>query len=374
MNQQISELLARRENYQHKVRTLIERYRYVVFYGCGAIYCSIVDTWNEYIGKQVDFCCDSDPQKWGKDFCGARCLSPDELLKIKDDCVLFVTIGVFGPIFDYLKTAGFPSVNLIYKYDLVTSAFLDGQDNAMVIRQLETVRALLADEKSRQVLDTILLRAFGGSDDINLMPSICERNQYFVPGLVILTPEECYVDVGAYNGDTAGYFMNAVRGKFDRIHAFELDPANYEQLVKNVENSPARDRIKTYNVGAWDEACDILFSQGKSQSTVGQGEKHACVVPLDTVLSDQRVTFIKMDIEGAELHALRGAQETIKRQRPKLAICVYHHISHLWEVPLYIHQLLPDHKLYFRHHTNLEYETVCYAIPPELAPGQASAT
>ena len=69
-----------------------------------------------------------------------------------------------------------------------------------------------------------------------------------------------------------------------------------------------------------------------------------------------------MDIEGAELNALRGSKEIIKSQKPKLAISVYHDFKHLWEVPLYIKKLVPDYKIYFRHHTNLEYETVCYAI------------
>lgn len=68
-----------------------------------------------------------------------------------------------------------------------------------------------------------------------------------------------------------------------------------------------------------------------------------------------------MDIEGSELKALFGAEEIIKLQKPKLAICVYHKPEHLWEIPLYIKKILPEYKLFFRHHTSLEYETVCYA-------------
>jgi hypothetical protein len=75
------------------------------------------------------------------------------------------------------------------------------------------------------------------------------------------------------------------------------------------------------------------------------------------------VTFIKMDVEGAEPLALRGASRIIRSQKPRLAVCVYHHFSHLWEVPGMIHELVPEHRIYLRHHTNLEYETVCYAVP-----------
>ena len=86
------------------------------------------------------------------------------------------------------------------------------------------------------------------------------------------------------------------------------------------------------------------------------------MVPLDDVLKNKKVTFVKMDIEGAEPQALRGAENIIRTQKPRLAICIYHDLKHLWEIPFYIKNLVPEYKIYLRHHTNLEYETVCYAI------------
>jgi len=69
-----------------------------------------------------------------------------------------------------------------------------------------------------------------------------------------------------------------------------------------------------------------------------------------------------MDIEGAELDALHGAEESIRAFTPKLAICTYHQPSHLWEIPLYMKELVPGYKIFLRHHTEQEYETVCYAV------------
>ena len=85
-------------------------------------------------------------------------------------------------------------------------------------------------------------------------------------------------------------------------------------------------------------------------------------VRLSEHLRDEPVSFIKMDIEGAEIAALKGAAELIRRRRPDLAICTYHSISDLYEVPLYIHSLVPEYRLYLRHHTPVHYETVCYAV------------
>ena len=71
-----------------------------------------------------------------------------------------------------------------------------------------------------------------------------------------------------------------------------------------------------------------------------------------------------MDIEGAELKALKGAQHIIKTQRPKLAICLYHNPEDLWEIPNYIKQIVPEYKIYFRQHMELECESVCYVVIP----------
>ena len=73
-------------------------------------------------------------------------------------------------------------------------------------------------------------------------------------------------------------------------------------------------------------------------------------------------TFIKMDIEGAELEALRGAQNIIKSNKPKLAICIYHSDQDMIDIIEYIHKLQPDYKIYLRHHSLYEAETVIYCI------------
>ena len=74
------------------------------------------------------------------------------------------------------------------------------------------------------------------------------------------------------------------------------------------------------------------------------------------------ITFLKMDIEGSELAALRGAERIIREQRPKLAICVYHKPEDLREIPSLLLSYHPDYKLYLRHYSINETETVLYAI------------
>ena len=75
----------------------------------------------------------------------------------------------------------------------------------------------------------------------------------------------------------------------------------------------------------------------------------------------ERVDFIKMDIEGSELAALKGAKNTIQKYKPNLAICIYHKIEDFYTIPKYIKEIAPEYKLYVKHHTDMEWETVLYA-------------
>jgi FkbM family methyltransferase len=86
-------------------------------------------------------------------------------------------------------------------------------------------------------------------------------------------------------------------------------------------------------------------------------------VAIDDVLQGFNPTFIKMDIEGAELEALKGAKNTITEYHPQLAICVYHSLSDIWEIPLLIKSFYPGYRLYLRSYNYMGLETVLYAFP-----------
>ena len=88
-------------------------------------------------------------------------------------------------------------------------------------------------------------------------------------------------------------------------------------------------------------------------------------IPVDTIddlCSAEKVTYIKMDIEGSEMQALRGAKNVICRDKPRLAISIYHRPEDYFEIPFYIKKLVPEYKLYIRHHRFTKNDTVCYAI------------
>jgi FkbM family methyltransferase len=116
--------------------------------------------------------------------------------------------------------------------------------------------------------------------------------------------------------------------------------------------------------GAWSEKTTLFFeNSGLSNSAISSnGGFQIQTEKIDNVCENEKVSMLKMDIEGAELEALKGAEKTIIRDRPVLAICVYHKEEDLITIPQYIRSLHHDYKLYIRHYGPMQDETVLYAV------------
>ena len=87
------------------------------------------------------------------------------------------------------------------------------------------------------------------------------------------------------------------------------------------------------------------------------------VAPLDELLEGWPPTYMKFDVEGAEHDALVGGANTIRENKPVLAVCLYHRPEDLWDLPLLIRSIQPEYALFVRRHSDERWETVCYAIP-----------
>lgn len=124
------------------------------------------------------------------------------------------------------------------------------------------------------------------------------------------------------------------------------------------------DRIELVPYGMWFEKGKIGFANsGATGSKIDvQAAETITVDTIDNVCAAEKVTFIKMDIEGAEQSALQGAVNIIKRDKPRLAICIYHSLEDLYAIPFWIKAMVPEYKLYLRHHSDNAAETVIYAM------------
>lgn len=195
-----------------------------------------------------------------------------------------------------------------------------------------------------------------------IMDYIAQTRTYFDLIALPRASEETFVDVGCYDGGTSVSFARWA-GTFQHIYAFEPDRAN--RLRAEVALSRlGHEKYTLIPYGAWSEKAELQFDDsGSVNSCVSKsGSIRIPVTTIDEELVGERVTYIKMDIEGSELEALRGAERTICVQRPKLAISVYHKPEDIWEIPSYLLSLHSDYCFYLRHYTFSRADTVLYAI------------
>ena len=191
---------------------------------------------------------------------------------------------------------------------------------------------------------------------------LSEDDLYAPKGLFEFTSNEAYVDGGSYDGDTIRAFIDRVHGRFNDIYAFEPDPATFEKLKSNFRDEP---RVHPIHAGLHSHAGDLRFRDDASRGAIfaDDGNIEMPVTTIDDVLGDRRLTYVKMNIEGAEIDALQGGRNAICKWLPRLAISVYHRASDLWRIPEVILELSSDYELYLRQHDGGIIETVLYALP-----------
>lgn len=237
------------------------------------------------------------------------------------------------------------------------------------IRDYPDARVFLAVRKIGKHCQDDIARQLGelgvGPDRIIRVDRVIDRlehQQYFSVPALYHSPQEVFVDVGAFDGDTVRRFVEWA-GSFEHIYAFEPDPSNGAKCRATLSEI-AGERGTLLPYGVWSEKGELRFNvRGDMQSHIEEtGEECLLVTSIDQELAGKRVTFIKMDIEGAEMPALHGAEQTIRENRPKMAVCIYHRPDDILDIPDFLLSIHPDYRFYLRHHSLRNEETVLYAL------------
>lgn len=289
-------------------------------------------------------------------------------------------IAVFGT-----GTNGAAVVNLLRKADLKADVLLDNDANKWG-KEFYGLLVSAPEKMDYTQIDAIIITPYAdawieaikgqltgygaGEEKIFLYKDYCpymlEEEQYFDENIIRLEEEEVFIDGGVLDLATSLSFCNVCKKngvKNYKVHAFEPDEKSFARCQEILRKNP-NENITIYPVGLWKENTTLCFDEkgnGASRITQQISETAVSVAALDKWI-DSKVTFIKMDIEGAELAALRGAKGIIQKQKPKLAICIYHKEEDMTEIPMYLKELVPEYKLYVRHYSNDAGETVLYAV------------
>lgn len=201
----------------------------------------------------------------------------------------------------------------------------------------------------RQSYDLKFMRGFKNKEDL----------QYFEEFLNLNNKNEIFVDIGGFDGYTTKEFIRHCPN-YKAIHFFE---PSKENIIISKEKLKDYKNISFYQMGLSSKKQVLSFeSNGSSSKISTNGQEKILVDKLDK-LNLEDVTFIKMDIEGAELDALKGAKETILKHHPKLAVCIYHKPDDFWKIPEQIFSIRKDYNIYLRHYSEGFTETVMFFIP-----------
>ncbi|MDR3001831.1 MAG: FkbM family methyltransferase [Fibromonadaceae bacterium] len=193
------------------------------------------------------------------------------------------------------------------------------------------------------------------------------HTQYFINDFFIYGKNEVLIDCGSYNGDSIEKFLEIPNMEYEQIVAFEASTNSFKLLEQKFENNQ---KIVLLNVGVYSKDGELYFMESDSSSSVSEhaenvlGKKTIKVKAIDSLENLKKVTFIKMDIEGAEIEVLKGAEKTILRDKPLLAISIYHSNEDMLRIAEWVHALVPEYKLFCRQHCHFPYtfETVLYAL------------
>lgn len=267
----------------------------------------------------------------------------------------FAATNVFNIVLDFAEVK-------IFHTSYKTSEYFFEQNKNRIDKIIEE----FADEKSKKAYRNIWF--YRNSHERKYLRDIVDKKQYFDKDLIIFDTEEIFVDCGAYKGDTVKEFKRHLPdGKYKAIYAFEPDKWNYQRLL-NCIHDKQKDHV--YNLGTWNGKGKMRFRGNTEEACMiaEDGESVIYTDTIDDIVLDRYCTYIKMDVEGAELNSLKGAKKTITKSHPRLAISIYHSDSDMLEIVEYLMREYPFYKFFVRHYTYFAADTVLYAIDTNKFP------
>ncbi|GHV04506.1 hypothetical protein AGMMS50229_06060 [Campylobacterota bacterium] len=356
---------------RQEVLSRIDPCKRLVLYGCGAGGGGAV---RHLTAKGIRPAVICDTYSTAKSAYGFEVVKPQWLVEHKHEIQILITTFHYKEVIDMLLQMGLAKLAIgIFAELSQFESYQSGRLNSD-IDKIRQAFALLNDQESKQVFINLLRYKLDGNpihylrtsdlhsgyDPIDKIPA-----HTFTSEVLTLSEDEVLADCGANDGDTIRQFIALTKGKFKQIVGFEPDRNSLVSFRKWLDaQHDARISIEPF--GVYKERATLGFVENNKGSMISSSETANTieVIDLDHYL-DRGFTLIKMNIEGAELDALHGAEQMIKKLRPKLIIYAYHDTTHLWELLLYIASLLGQEKARFflRHDGYSHTETLLYVLP-----------
>lgn len=335
-------------------QTLYEEGKPIVLYGMGNGADKIISVL-ESKGMAFADVFASDDFVRGQFFHGKKVLRLSEAEEKYEDFNILVSFGSSLPsVMNKIKeiaarhTLYAPDVSVAGENLFDAEFFYNNEEKILAAREL------LADERSKEVYDELIRYKLDGK--ITHFDVTDREGGVF--SNVLSGGYEVYCDLGAYTGDTVEEALSRFP-EIEKIIAFEPSPKTFAKLQNNTANFSDKD-ITLVNACAWNENGTAVFTDGSGRNSTLAGSKEqsgktlsgAKIKEIATARPDSYMDFsgkpllIKFDVEGAEKEAIEGSQKAIRSNLTELCVSLYHRSEDIFSLPLLIHELLPDHKLF----------------------------
>jgi len=266
-----------------------------------------------------------------------------------DDIVVLLAFGTtLSSVVENIKTIAEISTLYIPEVPLYGTELFTYEYYLENLEGIEEAYDLLSDEKSKQVYEDMI--GFRLSGEPRLLAN-AESMAISYGEIFDGDRFETVIDCGAYKGDSTEMIARVLRP--ERIIAIEPDPKTFVKLSAYAENEMLSE-VKTVNAAVGNEEGTVEFmssaSRGSGKEGISKSAKCRTVslLPIDSIAAGEAVDLIKLDVEGDELSALKGALATIERCKPSMAVSVYHRTGDIFELLLLLKKLLPGHSLHLR--------------------------
>lgn len=335
----------------------------------------------QFLKIEVVAFADANPKLWGTLVQGIKVLSPEEAAsKYQKNATFIMAIwGAYSKdrIVDRKREwvkRGCNTISFVSVFWKFPKIFLPhysiGLPSSVFKSKNEILKAysFFKDEEScKEFVHQIYWRS---ELDYEKLPEPSRDDIYFPQDLIVVDENEVFIDCGAYTGDSLANFLTVSGGKFKNYVGLEPDRINFNLLQKFAdglsENIQRKIRLSQSAIGFQNGQVTMMPSGLPSSSMAsGFGSEVVNVFDLETICEGQAPTYIKMDIEGYEMEALKGGINYISKIRPKLAIATYHLPQHLWELTNFLGERLINYRFYLRPHDLEGWDVVLYAIPKE---------
>lgn len=284
----------------------------------------------------------------------------------KDSIVVSASLSIYAySAVRSLQEKGFKKIitipDILNYSSLAINTFLSDakKDIELNYDQYTSIYQQLNDELSRNAFKNLLNFRKNGALTYLSSFSVDPIGQYF-EDFLNFTDNEVFVDAGGYDGQTSIEFIKHCP-RYKSIYILEPSKENLALAEKNLKNFK---NVNFISKGLSNQKDILRFDTG-SGSASSISDNGTIEIEVDTLdeLVNEKVTFIKMDIEGAEALAIEGMKRHIFNDYPKMAISVYHKVDDLWKIPEQILAIRDDYDLYLRHYTEGTDETVMFFIP-----------